>query len=133
MDESDARAGAGGAFLTLCGGILRALRGTRSHRAMVRRLGYGANPVTDWEHGRRFPTAEETLRAAHRVGLDVKGAFERCHPASLREGARGKYDLASWLDAVRGTTPVRQLAARAAKSNALFARQAQSSDVARAA
>lgn len=96
--------------------FLRALRGDRSQRAMARRLGYRANPVTDWEHGRRFPTAEEALRAAHRLGVDVKGAFDRFHPTSLREESRGKYDLANWLDAVRGSTPVRQLAARAGLS-----------------
>jgi transcriptional regulator with XRE-family HTH domain len=83
---------------------------------MARRLGYRANPVTDWEHGRRFPTAEEALRAARRVGIDVKGAFERFHATSLREESRGKYDLSSWLNAVRGSTPTHQLATRAGVS-----------------
>lgn len=96
--------------------FLRALRGTRSQRSMARRLGYRANPVTDWEHGRRFPTAEETLRAAQRLGIDVKSTIERFHPANLREESRGRYDVAGWLDALRGTTPVRQLAVRAGAS-----------------
>jgi DNA-binding Lrp family transcriptional regulator len=96
--------------------FLRALRGQKSQRWMARRLGYRANPVTDWEHGRRFPTAEETLRVAQRAGIDVKGAFDRFHQAPLREESRGKYDLSGWLDAVRGSTPVRQLAARAGVS-----------------
>ena len=91
--------------------FLRALRGQKSQRWMARRLGYRANPVTDWEHGRRFPTAEETLRAAQRVGIDVKGAFDRFHQAPLREESRGAYDLASWLDAVRGIPAGRDWAA----------------------
>src|SRR5262245_49966714 len=55
--------------------LLRALRGKRSQRAFARRLGFRANPVTDWEHGRRYPTAQETLRAAARVGKNVTAAF----------------------------------------------------------
>ena len=44
--------------------FLRAIRGGRSQRALARRLDYRANPITDWEHGRRFPTAEEALTDA---------------------------------------------------------------------
>lgn len=40
--------------------FLRALRDTRSQRALVRRLGYVNNPITDREHGRRVPTIHES-------------------------------------------------------------------------
>jgi hypothetical protein len=76
-------------------------------------LGYRANPITDWEHGRRFPRAEEALRAARLFGLDVPGAFSSFHPAPLREIAPGAYDLAGWIDAIRGSTPTVDLAMRA--------------------
>ena len=60
--------------------ILRAIRGSVSQVAFSRMLGYRSNPVSDWEGGRRFPTAEETVRAAARRHIDVRGAFERFHP-----------------------------------------------------
>ena len=60
--------------------FLLALRGGRSHRALARRLGYAANPITDWEHGRRYPTADEALRVAKTVGVHVTVAFERFLP-----------------------------------------------------
>jgi transcriptional regulator with XRE-family HTH domain len=92
--------------------FLRSLRGARSQRAFARRLGYRANPITDWEHARRFPTAEEALRAASVVGVDVAGAFARFHPAALTPRGRGRYDLAPWIDAIRGSTSVLDLARR---------------------
>jgi transcriptional regulator with XRE-family HTH domain len=92
--------------------FLRALRGGRSQRAFARRLGYRANPITDWEHGRRFPTAEEALRAAHLLRVDVAAAFARFHQAPLSRLDAGGYDLAGWLDAIRGSTPAADLAER---------------------
>ncbi len=43
--------------------FLRAVRGKRSQVAFARRLGYRANPITDWENGRRYPTAAEAMEA----------------------------------------------------------------------
>lgn len=86
--------------------MLRAVRGKRSQVALARRLGYRANPITDWENGRRFPTAAETLRACERCGIDVSAAFARFLPSvPLRRG-----ELASWLDRLRGTRPTSALA-----------------------
>ncbi|HEY3253745.1 MAG TPA: helix-turn-helix transcriptional regulator, partial [Polyangiaceae bacterium] len=93
--------------------VLRALRGQRSQRAFARRLGYRANPITDWEHGRRFPTAIETLRAARAVGVDVSGAFSAFHPAPPPSESGDGFALAPWLTAICGTTPVAHVAARA--------------------
>jgi len=86
--------------------LLRAIRGDRSQVALARRLGYRGNPITDWENGRRYPTAEETLRACERVGIDVGAAFSRFHPAApLLEG-----NVPEWLDAVRGSRSIVALA-----------------------
>jgi transcriptional regulator with XRE-family HTH domain len=103
--------------------LLRALRGGRSQRAFARRLGYRANPITDWEHGRRFPTALEALRAAHLLGVDVAAAFAAFHvapPPAMTPG--GRFALGPWLTAIRGTTPVAHLAERAGCSRFSLAR-----------
>jgi transcriptional regulator with XRE-family HTH domain len=93
---------------------MRAIRGARSQVAFARRLGYRSNPVTDWEHGRRYPTAQECLRACTRVGIDVEAAFARFQPAEpLRRDDSGGHDLASWLDAIRGSLSLNALAERA--------------------
>ncbi len=92
---------------------LRALRATRSQRAFARRLGYRANPITDWEHGRRFPTATEFLRAARLVHVDVAGAFRAFHPTPPPLDSSGRITVATWLTALRGTSSIRDLAIRA--------------------
>src|SRR4249919_625825 len=116
--------GAGGGPLQRAAAeVLRTLRGQRSQRAFARRLGYRANPITDWEHGRRFPTAVETLRAAHLVGVDVTRAFSEFHaaPPPVPDPAR-RFAVAPWLTAIRGTTPVAHVAARAGCSRFAMAR-----------
>lgn len=102
--------------------LLRALRGSRSQLALARRLGYRANPVTDWEHGRRYPTAEETLRLAHRVGVDVHGAFARFAPSVTLDGKRGSYSLQSWMRQLLGTTRVSELARRMGRGRPTLSR-----------
>jgi len=93
--------------------FLRAVRGARSQVAFARRLGYRANPITDWENGRRYPTAAEALRACGRVGIDVQAAFARFHAAP----APGPGEtLAAWLDSVRGSLSVGELAERCDRS-----------------
>lgn len=103
--------------------VLRALRGKRSQRAFAHRLGYRANPITDWEHGRRFPTAVEALRAAHVTGVNVTRAFSEFHNAPPPEAdSDRRFALAPWLTAIRGTTPIAHAAARAGCSRFAMAR-----------
>ncbi len=91
--------------------LLRAIRGKRSQVAFARRLGYRGNPITDWEHGRRYPTIHETLRACRRVGIDVEGAFARFHPSErLQADEEGADDIGRWLDALRGNLSLSALA-----------------------
>lgn len=110
-------------FEQIAAELLRALRGKRSQRAFARRLGYRANPITDWEHGRRFPTAVEALRAARLFGVNVTQAFSDFHTAaSPVSDSSGRFALAPWLTAIKGTTPIAHLAARAGCSRFAMAR-----------
>lgn len=103
--------------------LLRAFRGKRSQRAFARKLGYRANPITDWEHGRRFPTAVNALHAAHLVGIDVQAAFAAFHVAAPPPmSPAGHFALAPWLTAIRGTTSIAHLAKRAGHSRFALAR-----------
>jgi transcriptional regulator with XRE-family HTH domain len=106
--------------------LLRAIRGKRSQVAFARRLGYRANPITDWENGRRFPTAAEALRAASRAGIDVSASLGRFHaaaPPSQTELAAGAPEqLAEWLCALRGSTPIGAIAERSGRSRFAIAR-----------
>lgn len=93
--------------------LLRALRGDRSQVAFSRRLGYRSPVVADWEHGRRWPTLGETLRAAHRAGRDPEAAlqaFQPLDPPAWRveepEAVHG------WLRALQGSATLADLAAR---------------------
>lgn len=95
--------------------LLRALRGAKSQRAFAKRLGYRGNPITDWEHGRRFPTASETLRIATKVGLELESAFSAFHPAPAPTSEDG-YAVANWLDSLRGSSSNTELAQRAGRS-----------------
>ncbi len=94
--------------------FLRAVRGSRSQVAFARRLGYRANPITDWENGRRYPTVAEALRAATRAGVDVAAAFARFHPAAPPDPEAAS--IAGWLDAVRGSLAIGELAERTGRS-----------------
>lgn len=102
--------------------LLRAIRGKRSQVAFARRLGYRGNPITDWEHGRRFPTAAETLRACERAGIDVSDALARFHTAAPPQPAHDPQALAAWLDELRGSTPVVAVAAQVGRSRFALAR-----------
>lgn len=88
--------------------LLRALRGKRSQIAWARRLGYKSNPITDWEHGRRFPTAPETLRAASRARIDVARVFAAFGPAPAPSASQ-RWSVAGWLDALRGSMSLAEL------------------------
>ena len=113
------------AFELAASQLLRALRGTRSQRAFARRLGYHANPITDWEHGRRYPTVGEALIAAARVGKDVVAAFARFTPrvplAPMPKGTAG-FALGDWLGQLAGSTSKLALARRTGHSRAALTR-----------
>jgi transcriptional regulator with XRE-family HTH domain len=97
--------------------ILRALRGRRSQRAFSRRLGYRSNVAHDWESGRRMPTAPDTLRACHRLGVNVLAAFERFQPACAKAlGGGPQFDVAAWLSELAGSLAIAELAARSGLS-----------------
>jgi transcriptional regulator with XRE-family HTH domain len=68
-------------YESLSSELLRALRGRRSQAAFSRRLGYKSNVAYAWESGRAWPTAANFLRAAERVGVDSRTAFERFYRA----------------------------------------------------
>jgi len=91
--------------------LLRALRDRRSQIAVARRLGYSGNPITDWEHGRRFPTAPEMLRMTAQLGISVDGAFRLFEPAPPPRAEA--WNVAEWLDSLRGSTTTVELARRA--------------------
>lgn len=92
--------------------LLRAIRGRRSQIAFARRLGYRGNPITDWERGERFPTASETLRAAGRANIDVHEALARFSPSVSLPRRGREVPLDRWLDVLRGTASVKELAER---------------------
>ncbi len=103
--------------------LLRGLRGKRSQRALSRRLGYRSNVACDWEAGRRFPTASETLRACARLRIDVAAAARAFQPACADALiADGEFRVDSWLDALRGSTTHRVLAERSGFSRFAIAR-----------
>ena len=96
--------------------FLRALRGRRSQRAFAKRLGYRGNPMTDWEHGRRYPTAHEAMRAAACAKIDVSAAFARFAPAAMLGRDRDGFALGEWLRTVSAPASIGELAARAGLS-----------------
>lgn len=92
---------------------LRALRGSRSQRAMARRLGYTGNVVGNWERAARFPTWGEFLVACARLGVDVGAALARFQPAAApTERVEGDGAAARWLDQLRGDQGVAEVARR---------------------
>jgi transcriptional regulator with XRE-family HTH domain len=97
--------------------LVTALRGGRSRAQLSRKLGYRTNAVSDWEAGRRFPTASEFLAAAELLRCDVDGAFARFHAATasaLRD--EEGFTLDRWLSLLRGRTPLQLVAERAGLS-----------------
>lgn len=90
--------------------FLRALRGKRSQTGFARRLGYRGNPITNWEHGRRYPSAPEALRAAQKVGVDVAKAFARFVSAVPLTQERGAFQVGAWLRELTRNTTISALA-----------------------
>lgn len=103
--------------------LLRAVRGRRSQVAFARLLGYASNPIAEWEGGRRFPTAAETLHACRRARIDVDAAFATFHPgAAPALGTADDDGVAAWLDALRGGTSIVDVAARSGVSRYVASR-----------
>ncbi|HEV8550700.1 MAG TPA: DUF4423 domain-containing protein [Polyangiaceae bacterium] len=96
--------------------LLRAIRGERSQVGFARRLGYRGNPITDWERGERFPTAEETLRAASLARIDVLAATARFNPRVRLERQGKEFDVPGWLRELRGGASASELARRSGYS-----------------
>jgi hypothetical protein len=96
--------------------LLIALRGKRSQRAFSRRLGYRSNVAYRWETARCFPTAAETMRAASKVGIDVRGAvslFLRTHgDGASRPSPATATGIAGLLEDLRLQTPIVEIAKR---------------------
>lgn len=99
-----------------CRQIIRALRGTRSQVQLSRRLGYRSNVVADWEGGHRSPDAVELIRVAEVVGVDVAAAVEDFHPRSASAYGPDPAGVAGWLQALRGSTTLADIAARTGAS-----------------
>ncbi len=93
--------------------FLRAMRGSRSQLAFSRRLGHRSNTASDWEAGRRFPTAADTLAGCARIGIDVLQALQTFHrsTANLYDPDDGAW-LATWMRAHKGGNSALQLAGR---------------------
>jgi hypothetical protein len=68
-----------------------------------------------------MPTAEDAFRACARVGIDVQGAFQRFHPAPP-PSPNDTASLSHWLDTIRGSTSILELAALAATNRFTIAR-----------
>lgn len=93
--------------------MVAALRGNQTRAQLSRRLGYRTNTVSDWEAGRRYPSAAEFLRLCAHRRVDVDAAFRRFHPATaalIRDDAG--FTLDRFLNALRGRAPLSDLAAR---------------------
>jgi transcriptional regulator with XRE-family HTH domain len=93
--------------------MIAGVRGARPRALLSRRLGYRTNTVSDWEAGRRYPTADEFLRVCALLRIDVDAAFRRFHPATASQlRAAGELRLDRWLDALRGRVPLQVVADR---------------------
>lgn len=106
--------------------MLRALRGKRSQRAFSLRLRYKSNVASDWESGRRLPTADEALRACQRLAIDVNAAFHHFQPACAAAlGNTKQPQVSAWLRELSGGMPISQLATRSNMSRYAISRWLQ--------
>ncbi len=97
--------------------LLRALRGKRSQAALSRRLGFRSNVAAKWESGQRMPTAASVFDYARQLNRDAQPALAALNPnAAAALGTGAEPHLGAWLDALRGTQPVTQVAARSGLS-----------------
>lgn len=96
--------------------LIRALRGSRSQRELSTALGYSSNPVAEWEGGRRAPNAAELFRISEACGIDTAACLSAFHGPAAHAWSHGDEGAARWLDALRGSLPVKELAERAGVS-----------------
>lgn len=96
--------------------LVRALRGRRSRAAFSRALGFRSNVVHRWEAGSAFPAAETLLCRLAPIRPEVRTLFARFWGEHLRDkvpsGASHIDDVAGFLRALRGRTPVAALVER---------------------
>lgn len=113
-------------FERLAAELLRGLRGKRSQQALCRRLGSKSNVVHQWERGHSFPSASRALQVAAKVGVDVPAAFREFYRTAPRwleqEEPSSPAGVAAFLDDLRGSTSVVELARYSGKSRFAVAR-----------
>ena len=103
--------------------LIRAVRGRRSQEQLSRRLGYRSNPVSEWEGGRRWPTASEFLRVCVVCGIEVAPLAATFHPPSAPAlGVADDKGVAAWLTALRGNATVVDVARRIGVSRSAVSR-----------
>jgi hypothetical protein len=101
--------------------FLRALRGERSQAVFARRARCQPKSLAAWEAGRRFPTASQALGlAAHDV--DVLAAFGRFYRGAAPGLTLDDTGIAAWLERIRGSTPMVEIALRSGYSRFAVAR-----------
>jgi transcriptional regulator with XRE-family HTH domain len=100
--------------------LLRVLRGSRSQIAFSRRLGYRSNVAYTWESGRRFPAVDAFFHAVSRVGGDPAAALARFAPVKIASATT--HGLSRYLDGLRGTASVSEVARRMGRSRSAVAR-----------
>lgn len=113
-------------YEAIAGDLVRALRGTRSQEAFRRRLGYRGNVAYRWETGVCHPSASTFFAAARKLGCDLDGALEEflpAHPSWLgTHGIDTGPGVAAFLEHLRGSLTVQELATRAERSRFAVAR-----------
>src|SRR4051812_12544061 len=113
-------------FEQLAAELLRGLRGKRSQQALCRRLGSKSNVVHQWERGHSFPSAARALEVAARVGVNVKAAFREFYRTAPRwldtHEPASPAGVAAFLDDLRGSTSIVDLARYSGKSRFAVAR-----------
>jgi hypothetical protein len=102
--------------------LVRALRGRRSQTAMSRRLGFRSNVFYTWESGRRFPSASELFRLAHRAGADIPRALESIGVRGIAIDPRTPEGVAKLLETVRSDARVNDVAERTGASRFIASR-----------
>ncbi|HYJ08631.1 MAG TPA: helix-turn-helix transcriptional regulator [Polyangiaceae bacterium] len=93
--------------------ILSCLRAGRSQQKLARLLEYRSNVASNWERGRRFPTATRTLVICELLGVEVSWVMSAFAPgcaSSLGGRTASTLKLAAWLNALRGDVPIAALA-----------------------
>lgn len=119
-------------YASIAAQVLRAARGDVSQLAFSKKAGYQSNVAADWEHGRRFPTGEETLRICATLGINVRRALIEFHPSAADhlkyESSRNDVDgqeLTQWLTTLRGREPLNTIAERCGESRFAVSRWLQ--------